>query len=368
MALRSKLKSNLRNTLVTVCSLLHLSVAQTQESSESTPEPSKLQVLLQLDNDLFSGSDRDYTSGIRLGFVQELPFESDEGQRMHKRFQDASNVLYRSLNFLGIKEDSNLRFARGVGLSQLLFTPEDPRALRAPEGERPYAGWLGLEYSLHAKSEDLVNSITVAIGTTGEASLAQPSQDWVHRNISNSPLFQGWDSQVPGELTLNLHFDHKRRFRNLYKVGTRGLEIDGYYEGGLALGNFRTDAYVGSLARIGFRLPSSFSTPRVQLGSYGHQLFSDNRDFDNKISAYAFGGVRATGVLHDITLDGPVFRDFDTGVKSSSLVGELIYGFGMRYKKVELIYSQTIRSEEFNSQTENLQFGSVMFRFRSGLR
>ncbi len=287
---------------------------------------------------------------------------------MNERFQEASNILYRPLKLLGIRDDSNLRFARGVGLSQLLFTPEDPRALIAPEGERPYAGWLGLEYSLHAKSENLVNSLTVSIGTTGEASLAQPSQDWVHRYISNSPLFQGWDSQVPGELTLNLHFDHKRRFRKLYKVGTRGLEIDGYYEGGLALGNFRTDAYVGSLARIGFRLPSSFSTPRVQLGSYGHQLFSDNRDFSNKISAYAFGGIRATGVLHDITLDGPIFRDFDTGVKSSSLVGELIYGVGMRYKKVELIYSQTIRSEEFNSQTENLQFGSVMLRFRSGLR
>lgn len=362
------IRSNLRNALVAVCSLIYASMAQAQKTNESTPEPSKLQVLLQLDNDLFSGSDRDYTSGIRVGFVQELPLESDEGQRMNERFQEASNLLYRPLQFLGINEDSNLRFARGVGLSQLLFTPEDPRALSAPEGERPYAGWLGLEYSLHAKSEDLVNSITVAVGTTGEASLAQPSQDWVHRNISKSPLFQGWDSQVPGELTLNLHFDHKRRFHNLYKVGTRGLEIDGYYEGGLALGNFRTDAYVGSLARIGFRLPSSFSTPRVQLGSYGHQLFSDNRDFSNKISAYAFGGVRATGVLHDITLDGPVFRDFDTGVKSSSLVGELIYGFGMRYKKIELIYSQTIRSEEFNSQTENLQFGSVMLRFQSGLR
>lgn len=360
--------TTLKKALVSVSVLVCFSSASAQDQSDSTPEPSKWQVLLQLDNDLFSGSDRDYTSGIRLGFVQELPFESDEGQRMNERFQEASNVLYRPLKLLGITDDSNLRFARGIGLSQLLFTPEDPRALTAPEGERPYAGWLGLEYSLHAKSSDLVNSLTLAIGTTGEASLAQPSQDWVHQYISNSPLFQGWDSQVPGELTLNLHFDHKRRFRKLYKVGTRGLEIDGYYEGGLALGNFRTDAYVGSLARIGFRLPSSFSTPRVQLGSYGHQLFSDNRDFSNKISAYAFGGVRATGVLHDITLDGPVFRDFDTGVKSSSLVGELIYGVGMRYKKVELIYSQTIRSEEFNSQTENLQFGSVMLRFRSGLR
>ena len=355
-------------SLIFIASLIATAgVAQGNEQL-NTPQASKWQVLFQLDNDLFSGSDRDYTSGVRLGFVQEIPLESDLGQHIDTRLRDGSKKLFNRLSSLRIDDDTDLRFARGLGLSQLLFTPEDPNALSAPEGERPYAGWLGFEYSLHVKTDALSNSLTFTVGTTGEASLAQPSQDWVHENISNSPLFQGWDSQVPGELTLNLHFDHKQRFRNLYKVGTRGLEIDGYYEGGLSLGNFRTDAYVGSLARIGFSLPSSFSAPRVQLGSYGHQLFSDNLDSSNKFSAYAFGGLRATGVLHDITLDGPVFREFDTGVRSSSLVGELLYGFGARYKRFDLIYSQTIRSEEFSGQTENLQFGSLMLRFQSGFR
>jgi hypothetical protein len=143
--------------------------------------------------------------------------------------------------------------------------------------------------------------------------------------------------------------------------------MDGYYEGGFAAGNFRTDAYVGSLARIGYRLPSSFSTPRVQLGSYGHQLFNDSKGYGSKFSAYAFVGIRGTGVLHDITLDGPVFRDFDTGVESRPFVGELLYGAGFRYKYVDLIFSQLIRSDEFFGQTENQKFGSVMLRFQSGL-
>ena len=270
---------SIKNVIFVLITALMATQAIAQETEElDVPEVSNWQVLLQLDNDLFSGSDRDYTSGVRLGFIQEIPLESELGQNIDQSLRDGSKKLFNRLRSLRIDDDTELRFARGLGLSQLLFTPEDPNALSAPEGERPYAGWLGFEYSLHVKTENLSNSLTFTVGTTGEASLAQPSQDWVHENISNSPLFQGWDSQVPGELTLNLHFDHKQRFRNLYKVGTRGLEIDGYYEGGLSLGNFRTDAYVGSLARIGFNLPSSFSAPRVQLGSYGHQLFSDNLD------------------------------------------------------------------------------------------
>lgn len=338
------------------------------QDSDGAPEPSDWQVLLQLDNDLFSGSDRDYTNGVRIGFVQEIPLGSAEGQRMNKRLRVGSKKLQGRLQSLRIKDDANLRFARGFGVSQLMFTPEDPLALSAPSGERPYAGWLGFEYSLHVKEDNLVNSLTLSVGTTGESSLAQPSQNWVHRNISGSPLFQGWDSQVPSEVTLNIHFDHKQRFRGPLKFTKGRLEIDGYYEGGLAAGNFRTDAYVGSLARIGYRLPSNFSTPRVQLGSYGHQLFSNAKDYGKKFSAFGFAGVRATAVLHDITLDGPVFRNFDTRVESKPLVRELLYGVGVRYKKVDLVFSQTVRSDEFTGQTENQEFGSFMLRFQSGLR
>lgn len=37
-----------------------------------TPEPSYWQVLLQLNNDLFAGSDRDYTNSVRVGFMQDI--------------------------------------------------------------------------------------------------------------------------------------------------------------------------------------------------------------------------------------------------------------------------------------------------------
>jgi len=324
------------------------------------------QVLLQLDNDLFAEADRDYTSGVRIGFLQEVPASTDKGKRMARRLEEGASRLTNRLKSFRISDSSDLRFARGFGLTQLMFTPDNPRSLVAPEGQRPYAGWLGLEYSLHVKDRNYANSVTFTLGSTGDGSLAQESQNWVHRNISNSPLFQGWDSQVPSEITANIHFDHKQRFRGLLSKSLGDLEFDGYYETGMSLGNFRTDAYLGGLARVGVRLPSNFSTPRVRLGSFGQELFSDTQSDERKLSTFLFAGLRGVAVAHDITLDGPIFRDYDGAVSSKSLVGEALYGLGFRYRNIDLVFSQTLRSKEFEGQDKSQKFGSVMFGFRSG--
>ena len=73
-------------------------------------------------------------------------------------------------------------------------------------------------------------------------------------------------------------------------------------------------------------------------------------------------GVRGTAVLHDITLDGPLFSDWDSKVSSKPLVGELLVGIGARYHAFELSYSKTYRTDEFNGQRENQEFGSVMLQ------
>jgi hypothetical protein len=331
-------------------------------------EDDEWQLLFQLDNDLFLGADKDYTSGIRFGFVNEIEPGTEIDKQLEKQLDQLIDYGQRSsFSKWRIPESDRLRFAWGFGLTQLMFTPDDYTALSAPEGERPYAGWLGLEYSLHAKSDRKVNSLTLSLGSTGSQSFAQDSQNWVHENISNSPIYQGWDSQVPTEVTLNLNFDYKQKSTRITDIDWDGVEFDGYHELGVELGNFRTAAYLGGLARVGYNLPASFSTPRVQLGSYGNELFRSASEKDQHFSVLGFIGIRATAVLYDITLDGPLFQNFDTGVEAKSLVGEFLYGVGMRYKNFELTFSQTLRTDEFYGQNNNQQFASVMLRLYSWL-
>lgn len=333
--------------------------------AQNEQERQKWQTIFQLDNDLFSGSDRDYTNGIRLGFVQEINKKNkiDGFLKNHlaKLVDEGSAEFIR----LRLPDTKDLRFAWGVGFSQLMFTPDNYETLSAPEGERPYAGWLGLEYSLHAKNKNKVNSITLSLGTTGKRSLAEESQEWVHTNISDSPIYQGWDSQVEAEVTVNLHLDFKRRISRLSDINIGGLELDGYYQSGVELGNFRTSASIGMLMRIGHNLPANYSAPRVQLGSHGHELFRKKAKSDRKLSVLAFAGTQVSLVGHDITLDGPVFGNSRTHVSSKPFVGEWLIGFGARYKDLEFSFAQTARSKEFSSQNKHQIFGSFMIRLYS---
>lgn len=320
-------------------------------------------LLVQWDNDLLTGSDRDYTNGARVAYMQDL----NTDQNTHSFLQ---NLLFR---FAGTDDESFLadyrylndgdtRFSWGTGVTQLMFTPDAPEPFAAPDGERPYAGWLGLEFSLHVKNQISASSVTLSLGTTGPNSYADDAQNWIHQNVSGSPLYQGWKSQVPGEFTANLHLDHKRRIEWLDSDCNSLIEFDGYYEWGAALGNFRTDAYIGSLIRLGHNLPSSYITPRVQIGSYGHALFEEETESD--FSIFTFVGLRGSAVLHDITLDGPVFRDFDTGIDSEALVGELLFGAGIHWSYFDVSLSRTIRTDEFKGQDANQEFGSVLVRFQ----
>lgn len=345
--------------LLTSCLFLGLSCAAL---SADTDAPARL--LVQWDNDVFAGSDRDYTNGARIAYIQDL----DPDQSTHSFFQ---NTFY---NLTGADEDAFLgdyrynsnspnRYSWGIGVTQLMFTPEEPSSLTAPKGERPYAGWLGLEFSFHAKNEESATSVTLSLGTTGKNSYAEDAQKWIHENVTDSDVYQGWDSQLPGEMTVNLHLDHKNRIDWLSATKDWPIEFDGYTEWGTALGNLRTDAYLGGLLRAGFNLPATYTTPRVQIGSYGHALFKEQSG-DSPFSLFMFAGARGSAVLHDITLDGPVFRDFDTGVNREPLVAEFLAGIGMRWKNCDLSLSRTIRTDEFENQNENQEFGSILFRFQ----
>jgi len=326
------------------------------------PRDTPWALAVQWDNDLLTGTDDGYTNGSRVAFTRALKLDAPEHSLL-QRFLRSLTGADRNNFFDDLRFDKsavqNIQF--GVGLSQLMFTPDNPNVPTPPAGERPYAGWLGAEFSLQAASEKSANTATLSIGTTGKNSYAEESQDWVHQNISDSPIFQGWDSQAPSELTINLHFDHKTRLSFLDDF-KRPIEMDGFYEWGASLGNFRTDAYLGAFLRTGYNLPASYTTPRVQLGSFTDTIFGKNGAKQTDFSFYGFVGARTYAILHDIALDGPLFRDWAESVDSEPIVGEITFGVAAQWKCIELSLAHNLRSDEFDGQQNRSRYGSVLFR------
>ncbi|MDT8391559.1 MAG: lipid A deacylase LpxR family protein [Lentisphaeria bacterium] len=321
------------------------------------------QTIVQFDNDLLTGTDDGYTNGARVAFARQLPADSSTHNFIQNTLLSLTGAERDDpLSNFRFPDENGLHLQYGIGLSQLMFTPKSPVPVTPPPGERPYAGWLGLEFSLQASVGDSAGTATVSIGATGRHSYAGDTQKWVHQNISDSPVFQGWDSQVPTELTVNVHLDHKQRLTFWDKTRRWPIQVDGFYEWGMALGNLRTDAYLGALIRVGYNLRTTYASPRVQLGSFTEAIFENDHSTDANFSLYGFAGLRGYAVLHDITLDGPLFHDWDESVNSEPWVGEFSFGIAARWHWAEISLSHTLRSDEFEDQRNLSRYGSVLLR------
>lgn len=318
-----------------------------------------------LDNDLFAGSDEGYTNGVRLSYISgsRTPEEFGSVQKALRRLigDNESYGFFRDIS--GFDDPNKISYNFGLSLTQLMFTPETLDAPTAPPGERPYAGWLGLGYSLHAKDTDSLTSLGFIVGVIGPSALGEQTQNLVH-DIRGFDRFEGWDSQIDNEITFDLLYDRKENVQ-IYESGSRRFKIDGFTEWGVSLGSFRTNAYAGGMLRYGYNLSKAFPDPRLSLNSYSLEPFQGQIKPRVGWSIYGLLGVRGTYAAYDASLDGPVFDRMDTGVTREPLVGEAYAGFGIRRGTVDLSYVHTFRTREFEEDDNSSQsFGSLALRYR----
>lgn len=318
------------------------------------------------DNDLFGGTDANYTNGVRLSWISEgEPLFNMFPARRQLEQLAGSGGDYKLIRAISGFEDESVRNGTlelnyGLSLTHLMFTPEDPQAVSQPIGQRRYAGWLALGFSVHARDHRALNSVELLLGTTGPHSRAREAQDLIHE-IRDIEKFEGWDDQIPNEFTVDLSFTQKRRLRFLERRDS-GFSVDGFSEWGARLGSYRTDAFVGGFFRAGFNLPADFSDPRLTATAYSHKFFDQGELANRPWSVYALFGFTGTAVGHDASLDGPLFRDFDTGNTREPLLAEVFAGFGLRWRLAEFSYVHTFRTQSYQEQGEGSDFGSLALR------
>ena len=312
----------------------------------------------QLDNDLFANTDKDYTNGARLSYITNDREASD--------FTDMeawlASVQRRAPDVItGFHSPDSPVYNYGVSLTQLMFTPNVSTPLkRHPESTLTLAGFP--RALPPRKDSNAINSVELSLGLTGKNAFAETTQDFVH-SVRDIPKFNGWDSQAPSELTLNLFFTQKRRlFRDA--PSDAFFSIDGFSEWGLALGNYKTAFDFGFITRVGFNLPADVSDPRLGPTSYSHNIFDRQEERVSDWSTYGIIGAKAAASLQDISKDGPLFRNFEMGIDKRPFTGETYLGGAVRWKNWELSYVHTFRSREFEEQLNGPQFGSLSLRLQ----
>ena len=307
------------------------------------------------ENDLFTGTDRYYTNGVKVGWTS-----ADLEKFSDTPYASPLMPLIDRLPFVNNPAfQKNLAFTLG----QNIYTPDDTEAVEVVENDRPYAGWLYVGFGFIWKSAAVRHSLNLNIGVVGSWSLAEEAQRTVHE-LRQLEVPQGWDNQLHNELGVVAVYDVTWRWpRRDRRVG---LDWEFLPHAGAALGNVQIAANLGGELRVGFNLPDDFGTASIGPGATtstpveGAQLASRAGKFD--LGMYVFARAQGRVVAHNIFLEGNTFGD-GPSVEHKWLVADLSAGASFNYKNTKLTYAVVYRTKEFEGQDEAQLFGSVSVNF-----
>lgn len=305
---------------------------------------------LTVENDsLSSGADRNYTSGIRLGYVSP-----SEG---------VPDWLQGAGGFTRALSNSDPDFW-GFAVGQSIFTPEDINSVPPPADQHPYAGWLYMQISVGAEEDRsdgraprYLDSYELELGIVGPSAMGEEAQRGIHQWLG-APDPQGWDYQLEDEVAFAVSFDRRWRALRVFGDYFGGLEADITPSAGASLGTLRTEARVGLAARIGQRIDSDYGPPRVRPSLAGLEHFRGG-----PLSWSIFAGVQARAVAHNIFLDGNTWED-SASVDRTPLIGDFQTGFSISAGSVRLAYTYVWRTEEFETQPTRQDFGALALSIR----
>lgn len=303
---------------------------------------------IQLDNDLFVGSDCNYTNGIRFAYLSEST--------------PVTGSSFWDWQAFGMDRTPALRNQWALTLTQLMFTPENKSNMPL-YGEHPYAGYLGLGFGNLVKNEDRANSLEFQIGVTGKCSLADDAQYTVH-HFWEMDQWPGWQYQIPSEVVFEMYFKRFYRISGLEYKHPSGFATDGYGYWNVDAGTVYVRAGGGAAYRFGYNLPNDSPTEYSLNGAnFQTSPFVRNERSISDWSVYGTAALGVQGVAYNAFLDGPVFHNFPKYVTKYPVVGNASLGVGMRYKSFEGFFGYQWVTKEYSTQKGIHCIGTIELRY-----
>jgi hypothetical protein len=332
---------------------------------------------VRLENDLFAGTDRNYTNGVAIAMVSH---DIEGGLR--------SDCLARPLDlytrFLGWVDPGFWRDAGADSASQNLvarggqamYTPANKTRTDLIRDDRPYAGllYLGVAWNRRVHPRDVTHEMLdvreLTLGVIGPWSLAEQSQDLVH-HLRGLERFRGWDHQLHNEPAVGLAIERKfKRFADgAVQPGWGSDVISGY---ALRMGNIETAASAGVELRAGWNLPNDFGSYPIRPGAenrppsaaVGLRSTQPQSARAPRPGAHAFANLEMKAVAWDFSLDGNLLHT-SHHVSRRPWVAQAAVGVSHQWllagHGVRLALMRVWRTREFDEQAGHHAFGSVAF-------
>ena len=302
---------------------------------------------LRVENDMFNGTDSQYTSGVSLSWVSANlqnyfndPCLPHWARQFNKMFDSAQPSPGTSRNMV-------------ITAGQLMYTPADRKRTDLIRNDRPYAAWLYLGMGYNARNGPRMDSVEINLGMVGPAALGRQAQNLIH-DTRGIPRFNGWSNQIRNEPGIQVVSERKKRWE--YTQERNGVDAIVHY--GASLGNVKTHVNSGLTLRAG-RIPDDFGTSPIRPGGDCNAPTEGNfsRHFTHG-GLHAFASLDARLVARDIFLDGNTFVD-GPRVEKRRFVGDFASGIAWQWAGGKLAFARYVRSKEFSAQLNSHAYSSL---------
>jgi lipid A 3-O-deacylase len=322
----------------------HAQTLEEQFRAQAETKPKERFLTLTVENDsLGAGTDRDYTSGVRLSWFDTSAIPPA-----------AARSINPFLPLLSINDTTSVYYSLG----QNLYAPRNLHLATPDPTDRPYAGFLYGSMGLVSITDNRLDYVEFTAGVVGPWALGEPTQKFVH-SITGSDNPQGWDHQLENELGLMVSW--QRLWPKAYTSELGNLHFRTSPYGGATLGNVYTYASTGVLFQL---MPQEYKWQdlplRIRPAMPGSGYFSVP---EGEFAWSVFAGLEGRAMGRNIFLDGNTFQD-SPSVDKRFFVGDINLGVAFTYGRTQLSYTVNWRSEEFSGQEKPDIFGAVGLGYR----
>ena len=335
------------------------SAAASEETGPGEPVVPGPTIRIYFENDLFYNEDRDYTNAVQLRVISPDLRALSENEFLPDSFGNALG----NIPFPGYR--GAVRYNISGGFGQQIYTPKDTDTNELQKDDRPYAGYLYGMLALHAKRYNRLDTIELAAGVIGPSSLAEQSQNEVHR-IRDIDTAKGWKHQLRDEPALMLTWSRIWRLNAEAEPGGWGWDILPQID--VSAGTPYTRAGLGMEVRFGWNLPPDYGSATIRPGAGivrpleegvpGARSHQKSNKFLDNFSLYLFVGADGHAVAWNSFLDGNIWKD-SHDVDKFPLAGELNGGVGVIFYDFQITYTHVYRAKEFHGQGKAHNFGSI---------
>ena len=300
------------------------------------------------ENDLFTGTDRNYTNGTKLSLTSpDIKKFADSG-----KLPDWSLKYINKLPFIN-QPNPDLTHKVEFSIGQNMYTPADISSADLITDDRPYAGWTYFGAGFHTKNKQQMDTIELQFGMVGPDSCADETQKMVHE-LRRLQRPNGWEHQLKNEPGIAAIYERKWRLPSITTPNRCGFDAVAHM--GFALGNIYTYANTGLEARLGYHLPDDFGVTLIRPA--GNTRFSTK----DQRGGYIFAAINGRAVARDIFLDGNTLADSHS-VSKKPFVADIAGGIALYFQRFKVTWTQLLRTKEFKEQPNNHSFGSITFSF-----